>query len=112
MRDQVWGLTLVIGAGGVWVEVLRDTAAWVLPVGPDDVHGMLRQLASFGLLTGARGTAPAELDRVVEVVTRLADIAATLGDELDELEVNPLRVRGAQVEVLDALVRWRAAGPR
>jgi acyl-CoA synthetase (NDP forming) len=114
VRDQVWGLTLVVGAGGIWVEVLRDSALRVLPVDPAQVRAMLAELASFSLLTGARGTEPADLDRLVEVICRIADVAYALGDEVEELEINPLRVRGGQVEVLDALVRWRdgaASGP-
>jgi acyl-CoA synthetase (NDP forming) len=107
VRDEVWGLTLVVGAGGIWVEVLRDSALRVLPVDPAEVRSMLQELASFSLLTGARGTEAADLDRVVEVISRIADVAYALDDEVEELEINPLRVRGSQVEVLDALVRWR-----
>jgi acyl-CoA synthetase (NDP forming) len=111
VRDEVWGLTLVVGAGGIWVEVLRDSVLRVLPVDPAEVRSMLTELASFSLLTGARGTEAADLDRVVEVISRIADVAYALGDEVEELEVNPLRVRGSEVEVLDALVRWRAGDP-
>jgi hypothetical protein len=72
---------------------------------------MLQELKSLPLLTGYRGTEPADLDRVVDVITGIAGLAHALGDDVDELEVNPLRIRGSRVEVLDSLVRWRQDVP-
>jgi acetate---CoA ligase (ADP-forming) len=109
VRDDTWGLTLVAGLGGIWVEVLKDSAVRVLPVTPAQVSDMLKELRSFPLLTGSRGTEPADLDALSRVIARMAAIAVALGDDLEELEINPLRVAGSRIEVLDALVRWRSA---
>ena len=59
------------------------------------------------MLHGARGTRPVDMDRLVSVVYQIARLAEGLGEDLDTLEVNPLRVDGDQVEVLDALAVWR-----
>jgi hypothetical protein len=56
------------------------------------------------VLAGARGTRPADLDRVADVVARVAAAAAGLGPALQALEINPLRVDGGDVEALDVLV--------
>jgi acyl-CoA synthetase (NDP forming) len=108
VRDPAWGLMLAVGLGGIWVEVLRDAALRPLPVGPGDVLGALRELRGAAVLRGARGAPPADLAAVAEVITRIAGVAAVLGDRLESLEVNPLLVRGDQAEALDALITWRA----
>ncbi|WP_214325616.1 acetate--CoA ligase family protein [Nonomuraea sediminis] len=108
VRDPAWGLTLAVGLGGVWVEVLRDTALRVLPVDHHEVRQALTELRGARLLAGARGTPPADLDAVAAVVTGLAEVAQSLGDCLESLEVNPLLVTGSTVEALDALITWHA----
>jgi acyl-CoA synthetase (NDP forming) len=107
VRDPVWGLVLALGLGGVWVEVLRDTAQRLLPVDDVDVRAALAELRGADLLTGARGTRPADLDAVASVVVTISRLAESLGDRLESLEVNPLLVDGSAVEVLDALVTWQ-----
>ncbi|MWA05994.1 CoA-binding protein [Actinomadura sp. LD22] len=106
VRDPAWGLTLAVGLGGVWVEVLRDSALRLLPVDARDVREALGELRGAALLDGARGTKPADLDAVAGVVARVAALAASLGDRLESLEINPLRVDGTDVEILDALITW------
>jgi acyl-CoA synthetase (NDP forming) len=109
VRDDTWGLTLVVGLGGIWVEVLADSAVRALPVTTGEVREMLAELKSFPLLTGARGAEPVDLDELSRVVARIGAIAVALGDDVEELEINPLRAAGSGIEVLDALVRWHSA---
>jgi acyl-CoA synthetase (NDP forming) len=110
VTDPTWGKVLSIGLGGVWVEALGDVALRVLPVGPEEITAMFGELKGAKLLYGARGTRPVDMDRLVSVVYNLAQLAEGLGGALDTLEVNPLRVDGECVEVLDALALWRDEG--
>ncbi|TDD06628.1 acetate--CoA ligase family protein, partial [Nonomuraea diastatica] len=64
--------TLAVGLGGVWVEVLRDTALRVLPVDAAEVRTALSELRGAALLDGVRGGRPADLDAVAEVVAEIA----------------------------------------
>jgi acyl-CoA synthetase (NDP forming) len=107
-RDPAWGLTLAVALGGVWVEVLGDSALRVLPVAGDEVRRALDELRGIDLLRGARGSTPADLDALAEVITRVGALAHALGDDLVALEVNPLLVSGERIEALDALVTWRS----
>lgn len=107
VRDPTWGLVLAVGLGGVWVEVLRDTVQLLVPVDAAEVRSVLAELRGAPLLQGVRGGQAADLDAVADVVTRIAGLAASLDEQLDSLEVNPLLVRGSDVEVLDALITWR-----
>lgn len=107
-RDPAWGPVLALGLGGVWVEVLADTALRLLPATREDVEEALGELRGAALLRGARGRPPVSLRRVAEVAVAIAGVAEALGAGLDTLEVNPLWAAGDRVEVLDALVVWRA----
>lgn len=107
VRDPKWGLVLAVGLGGVWVEVLKDSTPHLLPVSHDRIKAGLTSLRGAKLLDGARGAEPADLDAVASVVARIADVAQRLGDRLESLEVNPLLVRGSDIEALDALITWR-----
>ena len=59
------------------------------------------------LFDGPRGTEKADLDAVADAIASVAVLAQRLGDRLDTLEINPLLVKGSQVEALDALITWR-----
>ncbi len=107
VTDPDWGKVLSVGLGGLWVEVLNDTSLRLLPVDKVDVAEMLAELRAAALLTGARGSTPADIDRLCQVIADIAALAEGLGPALDTLEVNPLRVDGPDVEVLDALVVWK-----
>jgi acyl-CoA synthetase (NDP forming) len=103
-RDPAFGPVLAVGLGGIWVEVLKDVSLRVLPVTARTVKEMLLELKAAPLLRGVRGIAPVDLDALTEVIMALTRAALALGDRLETLEVNPLRVDGAAVEGLDALV--------
>jgi succinyl-CoA synthetase beta subunit len=102
--DPAFGPVLAVGLGGVWVEVLADTALRLLPAGQAEVKRLLGELRGAPLLHGVRGTPPADLDALAGVITAIADAALSLGSALRTLEVNPLRVAGTQIEALDVLV--------
>jgi acyl-CoA synthetase (NDP forming) len=104
VRDPLWGLVLAVGMGGVFVEVLKDTALRVLPVSRGEIRTMLDELRSAALLKGARGRASADLDGLVDVIYRIAQLALRHSGSLQALEVNPLWIHGSQIEALDALV--------
>jgi acyl-CoA synthetase (NDP forming) len=108
-HDDLFGPTVTVGLGGVLVEVLRDTAVCVPPFGEDQVRDALAGLRGRALLDGVRGRPPADLDALVEVVLRVQRTALELGDDLAELDVNPLMVlpRGQGAVALDALAVCR-----
>ncbi len=106
VRDPHWGPMLAVALGGVFVEVLKDSALAPLPVSPRQARRMLDQLRGRAVLDGVRGAAPADLDALAAVIARTGDLALALGDDLESLEINPLRVDGAAIEALDAVVTW------
>jgi acetate---CoA ligase (ADP-forming) len=105
-RDPVWGPVLVLGIGGVLVEVLKDVALRPLPVSRSDIAEMLAELRAAPLLHGLRGQPPIALERLTDAVLALTDVAAALGEEFQSIEINPLRADHRTVEALDALIVW------
>jgi acyl-CoA synthetase (NDP forming) len=106
--DAAFGPVLAVGLGGVWVEIMHDTSLRVLPVDASEARRMLGELRGLPLLTGARGSRPADLDALAGVIAAVGEAALSLGGALRALEVNPLWVNGDQIEALDVLI---ATGP-
>lgn len=103
-RDPLFGMVLVIGAGGILVELMRDARTLLLPATRSDVESALRGLKSFALLNGFRGRPAARLDPVVDAIMAVADYAATHRATLSELDVNPLMVWQDRAVAVDALI--------
>ncbi|MEU1348841.1 acetate--CoA ligase family protein [Streptomyces sp. NPDC005775] len=108
-QDALFGPTVTVGLGGVLVEVLHDAAVRVPPFGEDQARAMLGELRGRALLEGVRGGPPVDVDALVEVVLRVQRMALELGDDLCELDINPLMVlgRGQGAVALDALAVCR-----
>jgi acyl-CoA synthetase (NDP forming) len=102
--DPTFGAVLAVGLGGVWVEVLKDVSLRVLPVDAATVKDMLEELHGAAMLKGARGADPVDLDALSDVIARITRAALSVGNGLDTLEVNPLRISSAGIEALDVLV--------
>jgi len=103
--DDVFGPVIVVGAGGVTAEAVRDVARAVLPATEATVARMLSRLRIAPLLDGWRGQPPVDKDALVETILRLADLCAQ--GEIVELDINPLLACPDGVIGLDALVRLR-----
>ena len=103
-RDARLGLALTLGAGGVLVELVADTATLLLPATRLEILTALRGLRVGPVLEGFRGR-PADLESVVSAVEAVAAFAVDHADRLVELEVNPLLVLASGAMAVDALIR-------
>jgi acyl-CoA synthetase (NDP forming) len=103
--DRNFGHTVLVGLGGIFVEVFRDTAMRVAPFGADTVQDMLRQLRVYPLLEGARGEEPADIPALTEVVLAVCRLVTDV-PEIVELDLNPVRVfpSGHGCAALDARI--------
>jgi acyl-CoA synthetase (NDP forming) len=106
-RDPQCGPVVLVGLGGVLVEVLRDTALALAPVGKTEARRMLERLKGFKLLQGYRGAPAADLDAVCEAIARISEFAADHADAIEEIDVNPLLARADGALALDALIVLR-----
>ncbi|OFW55570.1 MAG: acyl-CoA synthetase [Candidatus Solincola sediminis] len=90
-RDAQFGPLLLVGLGGVYVEVLKDVSLRLAPIGEEEAREMLHELKSYWLLQGARGERPADIDSVIEAMLRVSQLVTDFPD-INELDINPLRV--------------------
>ena len=101
VRDPQFGPLVMVGFGGIYVEVLRDTATRLAPLSPADAGRMLDELRMAPLLRGARGEAPVDRDALIETIVRFGRLAADCA-ELAEIELNPLIATASGVVAVDA----------
>ncbi|TGE01977.1 CoA-binding protein [Methylobacterium nonmethylotrophicum] len=103
-HDPQFGPLVVVGLGGVLVEVLRDTALSLAPVGRGEAEAMLRGLKGAALLDGFRGAPRVEVATLAEIVCRFSELAADAGERITEMEINPLICSGRRIVAADALI--------
>jgi acyl-CoA synthetase (NDP forming) len=104
-RENDFGLALVIGAGGILVELLKDSRSLLLPTTDGAIRQALLSLRSAPLLQGFRGREAADLDALVAAIRAVADYACENAAQLLELDVNPLLVGADGTTAVDALIR-------
>ena len=104
-RDPQFGLVLVIGAGGILVELMKDVRPLLLPVTRDDISLAIGKLRIARLLSGYRGKPAANHTAIVDAVMAVAAYAEANAQTLLELDVNPLMVFPDRAVAVDALIR-------
>jgi acetyl-CoA synthetase len=105
--DPQFGQVLVLGAGGVLTELLRDTVSLLPPFTAIAIESALKRLKVGKLLTGYRGRPPADIAALVETALACTRYAEANVDKLQEIDINPVIVRPADrgAVAVDALIR-------
>ena len=105
-RDPLFGPVVLCGLGGILVEVLKDVAIGIPPLSRQQASDMIQRLRGAAILGGVRGKPPADVDALCDAIVGLANLAVSLGDQLNGIDINPLIVlpRGQGVVAVDALV--------
>jgi acetyltransferase len=101
LRDAQFGPLVVVGFGGIYVEVLRDTTARLAPLSPPEAARMLNELRMAPLLRGVRGEPAVDQTALAATIARFSQLAADC-PELVELELNPLVAHATGVVTVDA----------
>ncbi|MEX0637782.1 MAG: acetate--CoA ligase family protein [Burkholderiales bacterium] len=105
--DPVVGPVVLVGSGGVLVELMQDSVAALAPVSSMEAKAMLARLKGYKLLTGFRGSVPVNVDALADVVARISEFAADCAEEIEELDVNPIRCGARGIAAVDALITRR-----
>ncbi|MFM1815000.1 MAG: hypothetical protein RLZ98_1695 [Pseudomonadota bacterium] len=106
--DPLYGPMLVIGAGGILVELVKDVQLAMLPVSEADIDAMLSKLKLSKLLDGYRGQPPADRAALVAAVKGLSDLYLANRQRIRDIEINPLIVKenGKGAVAVDVRVLW------
>ena len=102
--DPLFGPLVLVGLGGIFVEVLEDVAVDLAPVTQAQALDMLGRLKSKRLLEGYRGAPGVDLPALARVIADLSDFAAAHADSIVECDVNPLICNGSRILAVDALI--------
>jgi acetate---CoA ligase (ADP-forming) len=108
-RDEQLGSTMVLGLGGVFVEVLKDVALRIPPITAAEARRALESLKGCAVFSGVRGAPPADVDALAEMAARLSWLAYDLGNDIAEMDLNPVVVlpAGRGAFAVDALLVTR-----
>jgi hypothetical protein len=107
-RDPQFGPIVMVGAGGVLIEMLNDRRFALPAFGPEEALRHLNALALRPLLDGKRGAPPADLAALAQALSRFSVLAGDLGDLIAEMDVNPLIAGPNGCVALDALIIARS----
>lgn len=113
IRDPDFGPLVMLGSGGIYLEVLKDVVFAPPPITPDEAIALVRRLKTAPILDGARGQAVGDIAALAGLVSRVADLAL-IENNIDQLDLNPVFVypQGEGVVAVDALiVAGRAPAP-
>lgn len=103
-HDPAFGPLVAVGLGGTLVEALADVALRMTPLTDLDADDMVRSLKAYRMLAGFRGSPPADVEGLKDVLYRVSAMVEDLA-ELDQLDLNPLFVRQAGVAVADVRIK-------
>jgi acyl-CoA synthetase (NDP forming) len=104
-QDAQFGPVVLIGLGGIFVEIFEEAVLRVAPVTREEAHGMLEELKGSQILMGARGQKRFDIDAIVDAILRLSQLLVDF-PQIRELDINPMRVfhEGEGCTALDARV--------
>lgn len=104
--DPVFGPVVMVGLGGIFAEIVQDTAVQLAPVSETQAMAMLRSLKAFAVLNGARGRRPADIEAAARAIAALSRFAVAHADTVAEIDINPLLLKadGEGAVALDALL--------
>jgi acetyltransferase len=105
-QDPQWGPAVVLGLGGILVEVLKDVSTRVAPLTRQDLEEMVNELKGIRILQSFRGQAAADLNAIIDIALRFSQLCLDLRNDLDEIDINPLLVfeNGKGAKVVDCLM--------
>lgn len=105
LRDPQFGPLVMVGLGGIFVEVLRDVSFRICPITRLDAQEMLADLKGAAILDGARGMKPVSQDAIIDVLLKVGGENGLLmrhADDIAEADINPLIVSSSGAVAVDA----------
>ncbi len=100
--DPQFGPVILLGLGGIYAEVLRDTALRVCPIDESEARAMIRSLKCYPILSGARGKKPVDEGVLIKILLGVSKLM--IAERPSELDINPLLVRDDGLWAADARI--------
>jgi acetyl-CoA synthetase (ADP-forming) len=108
-HDANFGPTVMFGVGGIFSEALEDIAFRLAPINHDEAMQMMREIRGHKLLDAIRGKPAVDREALADILVAIGRIGAEV-PEIREIDINPLKLRGASPVAVDALVVLASEG--
>jgi len=104
-RDRTFGPIVMVGLGGIYVEVLKDVTFRSFPLERQEIMKMIKEIRSYALLLGVRGEEARDVDALIDTIIRLGNVIINC-KKISDIEINPLMVyeRGRGAKAVDARI--------
>jgi len=102
-KDPQFGPVIMFGLGGIFVELLKDVSFRVIPVDRRDAQEMIQEIKGYPLLQGFRGTEPASISALVEIILKISQLVEE-HPQIKELELNPVFAYRDKALAVDARI--------
>lgn len=105
LRDPQFGPLVMVGLGGIFVEILKDVSFRLCPIARIDAEEMIAELKGAAILKGARGTKPASMEAIIDVLLKVGGENGLLmqhAADISEADINPLIVSDTAAVAVDA----------
>lgn len=109
VKDAMFGPAIMFGLGGIFAEVLQDVAFRVLPIQASDAEEMVREIRGYPLVAGTRGQAANDVQALSTLLLSVSRLVFEK-PEIEELDLNPVRLYEKGLMVLDARIVMREMG--
>ena len=103
-NDRDFGPMIMVGMGGVFVELFKDVALAPAPLTGKQAMDMIESLASYPLLGGYRGGAVCDKEALADLLVKISEMAAEGKDKVKELDINPVFITEDGAAIADALL--------
>lgn len=105
--DRQFGPVILLGIGGVGVEIYSDTAIRMAPVKKKDVGSMIDELKAKKIIEGFRGSEPVDVEKLSSMLVKFSELAIGLEDEIESIDLNPVMCGGSKCVIADARIMLR-----
>lgn len=109
VQDPTFGLVMMFGLGGIFVEVLKDVSFRALPMSRADAAEMIEEIQSSTILAGVRGAPPVDRDALIDLMMKVSQLALA-HPEIKEIDLNPVILRHDGYDVVDARMILKSKG--
>ncbi len=103
MKDANFGHLIMVGLGGIYTELFKDTSFRIAPVGEEEAYEMLQELKSWKMLLGLRGKLQSDIVALAKIIVQVSQLVTDC-PQITELDLNPVIVRNDGVTIADAKV--------
>lgn len=103
-KEEKFGHQVLFGLGGIFIEVLKDVQASLVPVNKEEAKSLLKQLRGYKILQGVRGQEPVNEEILADIVARVSALVQ-VAPEIVEMDLNPLLGTSEYVIAVDARIR-------